>query len=196
MLAGTTWEDAADQLEQLSLVPTEVEEANDTVEAGQVIRTDPPPAEEVVTVGTPVTVYVSTGREPVAVPALANLSVDDAKAKLVEAGLTPGVENRVDSANAPAETILSTSPEAGTSVTVGSTVDLNISSGEVTLIDLTGQTLSAASDFLRASDVQLNPVPNPDTSCPSKPGSPIVRQSPRGGSVPQHSDVQLIYCAG
>ncbi len=114
-----------------------------------------------VTVGTPVTVYVSTGREPVAVPALANLSVDDAKAKLVEAGLTPGVENRVDSANAPAETILSTSPEAGTSVTVGSTVDLNISSGEVTLIDLTGQTLSAASDFLRASDVQLNPVPNP-----------------------------------
>ncbi|QAY72598.1 Stk1 family PASTA domain-containing Ser/Thr kinase [Agromyces protaetiae] len=194
-LEGTSWEDASEQLEQLSLVPTQAQEANDAFEAGQVIRTDPP-ADEVVEVGTEVTVYVSTGRQPVAVPPLENLTIDAAKAKLAEVGLVAGVENRVDSPNVPAETILGTTPASGASVAAGSTVDLNISSGEVTLVDLTGRTLSAASDYLRASDLQLNPVSTPDSSCPAKQGSPVVRQNPGGGSVPQHSDVQLIYCTG
>ena len=66
----------------------------------------------------------------------------------------------------------------------------------VLLPDLTGQTLAAASDYLTADNLQLKPVPVPDASCPTAPGSPITQQSLAPGDVPQHSEVQLTYCAG
>jgi eukaryotic-like serine/threonine-protein kinase len=96
----------------------------------------------------------------------------------------------------PADTVLGTSPEAGSSVEAGSTVDFRISSGMVTLTDLTGQTLSAASSYLSAENLQLNPVPKPNPSCKSQPGSPVTQQSLPPGDVPQRSTVELTYCAG
>jgi beta-lactam-binding protein with PASTA domain len=66
----------------------------------------------------------------------------------------------------------------------------------VTLTDLTGQTLSAASSYLSAENLQLTPVPKPDASCKSQPGSPVTQQSLAPGDVPQKSSVELTYCAG
>lgn len=195
VLTGMTYEQAVDQLQQLTLPASKVDESSDTVPAGEVIRTDPPSG-EVVPLSTPITVFVSTGKVPVGVPDLTNMPLDQAKAALEGAGLVPGVENRESSPLIPGDTVLGTKPEAGAQVPSGSTVDLRISSGNVTLPDLTGQSLAAASAYLRAEDLQLNPVPQPDPSCASQPGSPVTQQSLPPGEVPQKSDVTLVYCSG
>ncbi|UOE46156.1 Stk1 family PASTA domain-containing Ser/Thr kinase [Agromyces larvae] len=194
-LAGETWEEASAQLEEVGLVPTRVDETSDTVEAGLVIRTDPPGG-EIVDVATTIRVVVSTGRQPVAVPDTTNMTLEQAKAALEQVGLTAGTESRVNSPTVPADVVISTAPAGGTTVAVGSAVNLEISSGKVTLPDLTGQTLAAASDYLRAANLGLNPIPQPDGSCPAEEGSPVIRQSLAPGDVPQKSDVVLAYCAG
>ncbi|MGW9631765.1 Stk1 family PASTA domain-containing Ser/Thr kinase [Agromyces sp. NPDC055520] len=195
VLAGSTYEEAVAQLQELGLPASPLEETSDTVPAGQVIRTDPP-ATEIVDAGTAVTVYVSKGKEAVAVPDLKNKTLEQAKADLTAVGLVAGVETRESSPTVPGDTVLATTPEAGASVEAGSTVDFRISSGMVTLTDVTGQTLSAASSFLSAENLQLTAVPKPDGSCKSEPGSPVTQQSLPPGDVPQHSTVELTYCAG
>jgi serine/threonine protein kinase/transcription elongation GreA/GreB family factor len=193
--ADTTYEQAVSQLQELGLPATRIDEVADEVPAGNVTRTDPP-AGTIVDNGTPITVYVSKGREAISVPDVRNKSLDDAKAALDAVGLKPGTETREASPTVAADVVLDTEPASGSSVEVGSTVNFRISKGVVVLPSLTTQTLEAASSYLSADNLQLTPVPKPDASCPSEPGSPITRQSPQPGDVPQHSEVELTYCAG
>jgi serine/threonine-protein kinase len=194
-LTGVSYEEAVQQLQELGLPASRIDETSETVPADEVIRSDPP-AGEIVDTGTAVTLYVSTGREAVTVPDVRNKTLEQAKLDLQAVGLTPGTETRENSPSVPADTVLGTSPEGGTSAEAGSTVDFRISSGLVTLTDLTGQTLAAASSYLAAENLQLNPIPKPDPSCESQPGSPVTQQSLPPGDVPQRSDVELTYCAG
>ncbi len=194
-LTGASYEEAVDQLQQLTLPATRVDRSDDTIPAGQVIGTDPPAGEKVPT-ATPITVFVSTGKVPVAIPSVVNMSLDQAKQALTDAGLTPGAETRESSATIPGNTVIRTDPAEGSTVETGSTVNLTVSSGNVTLPDLTGQTLAAASDYLGTDELQLTPAPKPDPSCPAADGSPVTRQSPAPGEVPQRSTVELTYCAG
>ncbi|MFE5670333.1 Stk1 family PASTA domain-containing Ser/Thr kinase [Agromyces sp. NPDC056523] len=195
VLTGFTWEEAANELQSLTLPATKLEETSDTVAAGEVIRTEPA-AGEIVDTGTPVNVIVSTGREAVTVPNVVNKPIDQAKADLQAAGLVAGSETRENSPTVAEGIVLGTDPEGGDSIGTGGTVNFRISSGLVTLPDLTGQSLQAASSYLGTSTLQLSPVPVPDGSCPSQPGSPVVRQSLPPGDVPQKSQVELVYCAG
>ncbi|AWB94270.1 Stk1 family PASTA domain-containing Ser/Thr kinase [Agromyces badenianii] len=195
VLTGGTYEDAVAKLQELGLPATRIDETSDTVPAGEVTRSDPP-AGEIVDSNTAVTVYVSTGRQAVAVPDVRNKTLEQAKADLQAVGLVPGTETREASPTVPGDTVLGTTPEAGSSVEAGSTVDFRISSGMVTLTDLTGQALAAASSYLSAENLQLSAVPKPDPSCESQPGSPVTQQSLAPGDVPQHSSVELTYCAG
>ncbi|WP_022892359.1 Stk1 family PASTA domain-containing Ser/Thr kinase [Agromyces subbeticus] len=195
VLTGLTYEEAVEQLQELALPATRVDATDETVPADQVIKTDPP-AGETVDEGTAVTVFVSSGRQAVAVPDLQNKPLEQAKADLVAAGLVAGAETSEPSPTVPADTVLGTTPEAGASVEAGSTVDFRISSGKVTLPDLTGQTLTAASSYLAAENLQLTAVPKPDPACKSQPGSPVTQQSMAPGDVPQHSSIELTYCAG
>ncbi len=194
-LTGSTYEEAVDALQELGLPASSVEKTDDAVPAGQVIGTDPP-AGEIVDTGTAVTVFVSTGKQAVTVPDLRNKTLEQAKADLTAVGLVPGVENREPSPTVPGDTVLGTTPEAGAAAELGSTVDFRISSGMVTLPDVTGQTLEAATSYLAAENLQLTAVPKPDGSCKSEPGSPVTNQSLAPGDVPQHSSVELTYCAG
>ncbi|MFC9559715.1 Stk1 family PASTA domain-containing Ser/Thr kinase [Agromyces sp. NPDC056965] len=195
VLTGSTYEEAVDALQELGLPATRVDKSDDTVPAGEVINTDPP-AHEIVDNGTAVTVFVSTGRQAVAIPDLRNKTLEQAKADLTALGLVPGVETRESSPTVPGDTVLGTTPEAGASAELGTTVDFRISSGMVTLTDVTGQTLEAATSYLAAENLQLTAVPKPDASCKAEPGSPVTRQSLAPGDVPQHSTVELTYCAG
>ncbi|WP_234661915.1 Stk1 family PASTA domain-containing Ser/Thr kinase [Agromyces marinus] len=194
-LAGEAWEDAANTLQELTLQPTKSEETSDSVPDGAVIRTVPG-AGEIVDTGTPVTVYVSTGREAVAVPDVVNMQLDAAKTAITDAELVPGSETRQNSPTVGAGVVMSTDPEPRASVDAGSTVNFIYSSGNVTLPDLTGQSLQAASDYLGTDALRLQPKPVPDTSCPTAAGSPVIRQMPAPGDVPQKSEVELVYCGG
>ena len=142
-------------------------------------------------------VYVSTGREPVAVPDVRNKTLEQAKADLTAIGLVPGTETRENSPTVAAGTVLGTTPEAAS-------VGARRHDGR--LRDLEWQRDAARphrSDArggdvlsLAAENLQLNAVPKPDNSCKAQQGSPVIRQSLAPGDVPQHSDVNLTYCSG
>ena len=141
-------------------------------------------------------VYVSTGAQPVEVPDVANMPIADAQAAITALGLVPGSVTQENSPSIGANLVLSTDPPALSAEKTGVTVNFTVSSGLVTLPDLVGQSLVAASDLLGGAEVQLVPMPTPDPGCPSKPGSPVTKQSLPPGDVPQKSEVALTYCSG
>ena len=79
------------QGEPYKFVVTVAEEASATIAKGIVIRTDPV-AGTLVDAGVPVTVYVSSGPQPVATPSVKGLTEADARAKLTAVGLGAEVE--------------------------------------------------------------------------------------------------------
>jgi serine/threonine-protein kinase len=86
-LVGRTGVDALFILNNLGLKPTPVEEFSDTSPEGQVTRTDPDAGVQV-NVGEPVTVFISKGPQPVAVPDLTGMTEDQARAAVTQVGLT------------------------------------------------------------------------------------------------------------
>lgn len=194
-LAGQNYDEAQDALLELDLAATKAEESSATVPADQVIRTDPPSG-TIVQPAEVIKVYVSTGAEPVAVPDVTNRPLPEAQATLTEVGLEPGTVNRENSPNVPADVILRTDPAAGSAARVGDTINLYISTGLVTLENLVGQSLSAATELLTAPNMQMVPIPKADPTCDEEPGSLVVNQSLAPGDVPQKSEVTLTYCSG
>src|SRR5690606_5048404 len=128
----------------LGLLSLIVTEANAEVTEGNVIRTDPK-AEQSVEVGQTVTVYVSAGAETVIVPKLVGLSQAAAVEALEAEGLALGNVNPENDAESAAETVLATTNvEAGDEVAPGTIVNLVVASGRVTMRDVTGFTVDAA----------------------------------------------------
>jgi eukaryotic-like serine/threonine-protein kinase len=109
---------ASAALEALGLKTTETEQYSTTVPDGEVIVTDPAPG-ATATVGSSVVVVVSKGPQMVAVPNVTGDSVSGAAQALTDAGLSAsGVSGN------PVGTVESTSPGDGTSVVIGSSVEL------------------------------------------------------------------------
>jgi serine/threonine-protein kinase len=113
-----TYSLAAAALEAVGFTATENQEANATVPAGNVISISPDSGSQA-PYGSAVTVNVSTGPPMVAVPNVQGDSVAQATAALQAAGLSvSGVSGN------PASNVTGTQPAIGTSVQVGSTVQL------------------------------------------------------------------------
>jgi serine/threonine-protein kinase len=194
-LSDTTWESAQETLTGLDLVPTRVDEASSEIEEGSVIRTDPPATTSVDPEST-VRVYVSTGAEQVTVPDLSGLDQGAATAALEEAGLELGTITDQNSPSIAAGIVMGASPASNTDVDTGSTVDLVLSNGKVTITDVTGQTMSIARQLLEDPDVGLTVSPVADSTCPAEPGEIVTSQSLAPGEVDQNSTIELTYCTG
>ena len=78
---------------EFTIADDTVMEASDSVPRGDVTRTDPP-ADSIVAVGTPITIYVSSGVEQVSVPSVITLFYDTAELALRNQGLVPVVQFR------------------------------------------------------------------------------------------------------
>ncbi|WP_285028156.1 Stk1 family PASTA domain-containing Ser/Thr kinase [Plantibacter sp. ME-Dv--P-122b] len=194
-LVDATWESANSTIEQLELVPTKFDEASSDYKAGHVIRTDPPGG-TTVTKNTQIKVYVSTGRAQVEVPDVTNQSSEAAWAAVTAAGLTQGSVTRENSPTVPAGVVLRMDPGAGTSVDQGSTVNLVVSSGNVTLTDVVGQPLLDATNYLQDATRQFTVQPQADATCKAVAGDPVTAMSPAPGDIPQKSVITLTYCTG
>ena len=193
-LSGQTIDKAGQELKNMKLSWTQTQEASSTYAQGQVIRTDPG-AGIVVATGDTITVYVSTGKKSVAVPDVHNMTVDAAKQALQAAGLTVGPITTQNSPTVAANVVISTDPGPSGNAHDGDPISLTVSSGKVTLTDLTGQSIQAATGIL--SQLGLTANPKADQTCPADKGAPLVHtQSVSPGDVPQGSTVDLTYCAG
>ena len=194
-LTGRSYDDAQNLLLDLDLAATKAEEPSATVPKDQVIRTDPP-ATTIVNPAEVIKVYVSTGALPVLVPDVTNKSIADAQAAVTALGLVPGSVTEENSPSVAADTVLRTDPVANSSEQAGVTINFVVSSGLVTLSNLTGQSLSAASDLLSAPNVQLIVIPMADYNCAPELESLVIYQSLAPGDVPQKSEITLTYCKG
>lgn len=190
---GATWESAQQLIEAEELRPVEYRVVDDNVPEGQVVSTDPL-AGQVVNKDFTVKVYVSSGPQLTAVPALANLTLDAAKKKIEDLGFTVGSIEHVDSANVAKDVVISSDPAKGEKLFPGSTVNLTVSNGKVKLPNLKNMPLSEANKTLNDLQLLVSAVPDPD--CTISDGNPIINQSPGPGSVEQRSEVKIYYCSG
>jgi len=194
-LTGQTYEQAQNTLLDLDLAATKFEETSVTVPADEVIRTVPPGG-TVVQPAEVIKVYVSKGAVAAAVPDVVNQPIADAQAAIEAAGLVSGSVTKENSPTVAADVVLRTNPAALSDEVAGATVNYVVSSGLVTLSDMTGQSLSAATDLVGGETMRLEAKPDPDYTCDQVPGSPVTNQSLAPGDVPQNSEITFTYCAG
>jgi len=127
-VAGLSQADAQATLtnEANVFVVTVVQEPSASVDPGFAIRTDPA-AGELIAKGSPITLYVSNGPEPVTMPPLELLTEAQARAKLLELGLTVEVTYQAvpfgDSKNGK---VITQSIASGTEVAPGTLVKLKV----------------------------------------------------------------------
>lgn len=131
-LTNYAQDDAINVLKSYNLAFKSETVADDNVEIGKVVSTDPPANTEV-SEGTVITLKVSKGpaKKKVDVPdGLKGDLLYNVTAKLEDAGLVVGTITKDDSSTLPADTVISTSPDSGTKVSEGATVDILVSSGK------------------------------------------------------------------
>jgi serine/threonine-protein kinase len=116
--SGKSYDAAVAALQGKRFSATRVDDFSETVPAGNVVGTDPP-AGQLAPRDSQVTVHVSKGPQPVAVPDVVNMSVEQASQALRASGLDADVQNF-----APGRTVKSQNPPAGTQVNRGSKVTL------------------------------------------------------------------------
>lgn len=127
-----TLKEAKQAIEDAGLYSHAENVADDEVEVGRVISTNPEPG-TMVDSGSTVTLRVSTGpaEEMVTVPdGLVGDTLANVSDKLEEAGLVVGKINRDDTSTLPVDTVISLSPNEGSKISKGSTVDITVSSGK------------------------------------------------------------------
>ncbi|UBH04517.1 putative serine/threonine-protein kinase PknB [Leucobacter sp. Psy1] len=191
-LAGIEREAATETLEGMGLVPIPVERADEDVAAEHVISTDPEVGANL-SEGDTITIYVSTGPATAEIPETENMSVEDYTSEIEGLGLVVGQVNTENDPVAPKGRVMGVSPEVGTSVESNTVVTLTVSSGNVQVPDVKGQSLTAAQSQLESLSLSLKIVPNDD--CDQVNNLPIVEQS-AVGDQPQGTEVSLTYCSG
>jgi serine/threonine-protein kinase len=191
-VVGKTYDEANSILTGQKLLVNRVYQTNDTVPAEMVISTDPIAGVKVPE-NTTITVYVSSGKDQVQVPLLDGLTEAEATAALQAAKLTLGTITPAGSATVKAGSVISSDPPTGTSVPVGSIVNLVVSNGKVVVPDVTNLDISEAQDILLAPALDLSVSIAAQTACAGEPlGTIVLSQSiAAGSSVAPGSNVTL-----
>jgi serine/threonine-protein kinase len=171
---------AVARLRAAGFKPATSSQPSSTVAAGHAINTDPA-AGTVVQVGSPVTVFVSSGPAPVHVPDVTGQTQSAAERALTGAGLAVGTVTHQPSSTQTAGDVISQSPSGGSSVPTGSNVDLTVAqaSNEASVPSVVGKNEALAAAALGGAGFTPRTV-NQATTDPAKVGI-VLRQSPAGG---------------
>lgn len=170
---------------------------SNTVPAGEVISQNPVSGAQVVA-DTPVDLVISSGpATTVAVPNVVGDTQAVAESTITSAGLVVGTITSTGSTTVPAGDVISQSPVAGTSVAVGSAVDLVISTGPalVAVPDVVGLTQTSASSAISDAGLVVGTV---TLACSRTVVAGIViSESPVAGTlVAEGSAVDLVVSRG
>ena len=189
-VAGLSRNDAELELEQAGFEVSIERRPSDQYPGGRAIGTEPPAGDEA-PAGSTVTLLISSGPATVKVPALVGLTLEAARQRLSERGLE--FSSTEEESDRPAGEVTGQSPDAGTAVEPGSTVELTVSSGgpeTVSLPNLVGQLRSDAVQTVRG--LGLVPlVVEQETTIQPQDGR-VIDQDPGGGeSVAPGSSVTL-----
>jgi len=136
---------AQQEIATAHLRSTVVDQASGSVQKGLVISSNPAQGNNVAE-NTLVTLYVSTGAAPVAVPSVVGQPVSSAQSTLQAKGFNVSVKADPTSTQ-PAGTVISQSPSGGTAPP-GSTVTLTYSGGAISVPSVIGDSQQTASQIL------------------------------------------------
>jgi serine/threonine-protein kinase len=166
-------------LTQKGLQPTRQDEPSETVGKGLVVSTDPT-AGVGVQIGSPVTVFVSSGPLEASVPNVTGEPQASATATLSAAGLKVTSVKREVAEPAPG-TVISQSPAAGTQVKTGSTVTIVVAQAQAktAVPNVVGQSEVKATSALKAAGFETETVTR-TVSEEAKVGT-VIQQSPAAG---------------
>lgn len=168
----------------LGVGPT-VQEYDETVPSGGLLRLNPGPGAQLVT-GRPVTLVISQGPRPVPVPALTGKTRADALAALTAARLTGSVQE-VFSDTVPAGTVVAASAAPGTTLLPQASVVLQVSKGpELILVpDVRGKSGPDARAILEGLGLRVASIDLPDGT------GQVVTQTPRAQRVRRGTTVRI-----
>jgi serine/threonine-protein kinase len=185
-LRGKTEEVARRLIEEQNLtVATPERRYSQNIEKGSVISSSPPAGTEVKP-DTAVTLVISDGVEPVAVPDVVGLPVQEAEAAVADAKLRSEVVEEFDQ-TVPAGVVVSQDPSSGTAGK-RSVVTLVVSKGPpvVEVPDVVGRNVAEAQQMLTAAGF----VPNVQ-QLPGGPGTVLNQNPGAGDKQPKGSTVTL-----
>jgi serine/threonine-protein kinase len=172
---------ATQALQTAGFVPTTTEANSSSVPQGIVISTNPA-GNTMAAQGSHVTVVVSSGVKQVKIPSLVNQDPGSAGSQLGALGL--GATTQYESStNIAAGEVTRTSPSAGVSVPVGSSVTVYVSTGPppVTVPDLSGMTQAQVQAALNHVGLVLGTVTTEAVNQKSQDGK-VQSQSPGAGT--------------
>ncbi|MBQ4516760.1 MAG: Stk1 family PASTA domain-containing Ser/Thr kinase [Clostridia bacterium] len=149
--------DAQEIIRNLKLIPNVVSEISEDIPQGYVVRQSPVMGAKYAE-GDTVTIYVSSGKDEkfVAVPNLLGKTEDEAKAALLDVGLTWGSIATIESSRAKG-TVAAQSIQAGVEVKEKTSVDFRLSSGPKT----TTESSAPSDDDTKTSEPASEPTQKP-----------------------------------
>ncbi len=179
---GSTPADAVQVLKAADLTAVIADGAavyDTNIPAGMVVGTDPA-AGAALDIGTKVTVIVSKGKKPVAIPTVADKTVDDATNALTVAGLQLGPQVAQFDSTRKAGTVIGTKPGAGATVDSGATVQLVVSNA-LEVPKVAGATQTEAEAALAAAG--LKATVGGTTFDPNVDGGRVIAGDPGPGTL-------------
>ncbi|MFC4497501.1 Stk1 family PASTA domain-containing Ser/Thr kinase [Streptomyces ovatisporus] len=163
---------------------------SERIERGHVIDTNPDPGSRIRRTGT-VTLVVSRGPEVVKVPDLAGTPLAEARSRLKDAGLEPGVVKREFSEETAQGAVVSTQPGIGSEQRPGSPVALTVSKGTpVEVPDVVGDDEDRAREDLEEEGLKVR-VADSRVFSEEDEGT-VARQSPAEDSEAAEGDTVTI----
>ena len=196
-VVGQTQAAATSSIQGLGLVVGTVTTASSsTVPSGSVIS-ESPAAGMQVNPGSAVNLVVSSGVPKVGVPNVISQTQAAATSAIQSAGLVVGTVTTASSSTVPSGSVISESPVAGTQVTVGSAVNLVISSGiaQSMVPDVVGQTQATATSSFQAVSLVVGTVTGVTST--TVPSGTVINESPGAGTVVNSgSSVNLTVSVG
>jgi beta-lactam-binding protein with PASTA domain len=190
--------DAESVLNAFGFQVTKVYEHSITVLNGFAIRTDPPVGTQV-PVGSPVTLYISSGPDKVIMPNLIGLTETQAQTLITSSRLVLFNTSR-EYSNQPVGQVIGQSPDAGLSVDPGRLVGISVSKGPqatTTVPNVTNAIFreeAIAEWILNAFGFQVTKVYEHSTTVLK--GYAIRTDPPAGSVVPINSAVTLVISSG
>jgi eukaryotic-like serine/threonine-protein kinase len=167
---------------------TVVDQASSSVQKGLVISSNPAQG-NIVPANTLVTLYVSKGAAPVAVPNVQGKQENVAQTTLENAGFSVSVQTDATSTQ-PSGTVVSQSPTGGTSVAPGSKVTIFVSGG-TTVPQLVGLPANSAVTELQNDGFKVNQITAAGPAG-TTPGN-VWQQNPAASTVQASGSTVTIY---
>lgn len=190
-VAGLPEEEALREVDGLGLIMVVEEAPNELVEAGNVFDQEPIPGARV-EVGSPVTVFVSTGPAGTIVPETSGQQRAEAETTLSRVGLTASVVSVNDEEVRPGE-VIGSSPGAGRRAPPDGVVELRVSAGPAPRVVPEVGGRSGVEVLAELGRIDLVPGSvSFEVTGDAPDGAAISVDPPPGTEVPRYSEVDVV----